>query len=124
MGTGEGRFNVSLIVKDKVTRRCPQTTTVLKREENRRGIEPRSFSVRACQLNAFTAKAKPASWPPVVCFHGALRPQKWLIRDGHSLALDSALNTKNIMKPPTFRAQELCDSRGGRPGLPVPKTPY
>ena len=80
--------------------------------------------LRACQPNAFTAKAKLAPWPPVVCFHGALRPQKWLIRDGHSLALDSALNTKNIMKPPTFRAQELCDSRGGRPGLPVPNSPY
>ena len=23
-----------------------------------------------------------------------------------------------------FRAQELCESRGGRPGLPVPNGPY
>ena len=23
-----------------------------------------------------------------------------------------------------FRAQELCESRGGRPGLPVPNSPY
>ena len=27
MGSGESHFNVSLIVRDKVTRQCPQTTT-------------------------------------------------------------------------------------------------
>ena len=27
MGGGESHFNVSLIVRDKVTRQCPQTTT-------------------------------------------------------------------------------------------------
>ena len=27
MGSDESRFNVSLIVRDKVTRQCPQTTT-------------------------------------------------------------------------------------------------
>ena len=26
MGSGESHFNVSLIVRDKVTRECPQTT--------------------------------------------------------------------------------------------------
>ena len=30
-------------VMDKVTRQCPQTTTVLKRKESRSGIEPRFF---------------------------------------------------------------------------------
>ena len=25
---------------------------------------------------------------------------------------------------PPLRAQELCESRGGRPGLPVPDNPY
>ena len=33
MGSDENRFNVSLIVRDKVTRQCPQTTTFLKRKE-------------------------------------------------------------------------------------------
>ena len=28
MGSGESHFNVSLIVRDKVTRQCPQTTTL------------------------------------------------------------------------------------------------
>ena len=28
MGSDESHFNVSLIVRDKVTRQCPQTTTV------------------------------------------------------------------------------------------------
>ena len=29
MGSDESHFNVSLIVRDKVTRHCPQTTTVV-----------------------------------------------------------------------------------------------
>ena len=43
MGRDESHYKVSLIVRDKVTRQCPQTTTFLKRKENRSGIEPRSF---------------------------------------------------------------------------------
>ena len=42
MGSHGSHFNVSLIVRDKVTRQCPQTTTLLKRKENRSGVEPRS----------------------------------------------------------------------------------
>ena len=34
-------------VMDKVTRKCPQTTTFLKRKESRSGIEPRSFRLPA-----------------------------------------------------------------------------
>ena len=33
-GSDEIHFNVSLIVRDKVTRQCPQTTTYLKRKES------------------------------------------------------------------------------------------
>ena len=29
MGSDESHFNVSLVVRDKVTRQCPQTTTLL-----------------------------------------------------------------------------------------------
>ena len=36
MGSDESHFNVSLTVKDKVTRQCPQTTTFLKRKESRK----------------------------------------------------------------------------------------
>ena len=43
----ESHFKVSLIVRDKVTRECPQTTTFLKRKESRSGIEPRSFRLPA-----------------------------------------------------------------------------
>ena len=39
-GSDESHFNVSLIVRDTVTRPCLQTTNVLKRKENRTGIEP------------------------------------------------------------------------------------
>ena len=43
----ESYFNVSLIVTDKVTRQCPQTTTFLKRKEGRSGIEPRPLCLPA-----------------------------------------------------------------------------
>ena len=43
MGSDERHFIVSLIVRDKVTRQCPQTTYFLKRKESRSGIEPRPF---------------------------------------------------------------------------------
>ena len=52
MGNDESHFNVSLIVRDKVTRQCPQTTTFLKRKESRSGIEPRSFRLPAYRLTA------------------------------------------------------------------------
>ena len=42
VGSDESHFNVSFIVRDKVTRQCPQTTNFLKRKESRSGIEQRS----------------------------------------------------------------------------------
>ena len=51
MGSDESNFNVSLIVRDKVTRQCPQTQP-LKRKESRSGIEPRSFRLPAYRLTA------------------------------------------------------------------------
>ena len=36
MGSDESHFNISLIVKDKVTRQCPQTTTFEERGEPNR----------------------------------------------------------------------------------------
>ena len=47
MGSDESHFNVSLIVRDKVARQCPQTTTFEEREESRSGIGPRSFCLPA-----------------------------------------------------------------------------
>ena len=47
MESNESHFNVSLIVRVKVTRQCPQTTTFLKRKESRSGIEPRPFRLPA-----------------------------------------------------------------------------
>ena len=43
----ESHFNVSLIVRDKVTRRCPQTTIFLKKKESRSGIELGPFCLPA-----------------------------------------------------------------------------
>ena len=50
MGSDESHFNVSLIVRDKVTRQCPQTTTLLKIKESRSRFEPRSFRLPARRL--------------------------------------------------------------------------
>ena len=36
MGSDENHFNVSLIVRDKVTRQCPQTTTFEEKGEPKR----------------------------------------------------------------------------------------
>jgi len=36
MGSDESHFNISLIVMDKVTRQCPQTTTFEERGEPKR----------------------------------------------------------------------------------------
>ena len=36
MGSDESRFNFSLIVRDKVTRQCPQTTTFEEKGEPKR----------------------------------------------------------------------------------------
>ena len=46
-GRDESQRNVSLTVRDKVTRPCPQTTNLLKRSESRSGIEPRPFRLPA-----------------------------------------------------------------------------
>ena len=45
VGSDESHFNVSLIVRDKVTRRCPLTTAV--EEESRRGFESSSLCLPA-----------------------------------------------------------------------------
>ena len=42
MGSDDSHFNVSLIVRDKAARQCPQTQ-FLKRKESRSGFEPRSL---------------------------------------------------------------------------------
>ena len=51
-GSDKNHFNVSLIVRDTVTRQCPQTTTFLKRRESGSGIEPRPFCLPAERLTA------------------------------------------------------------------------
>ena len=47
VGSAESHINVSLNVRDKATRQCPQTTTVLKRKESRSRIDPRPFCLSA-----------------------------------------------------------------------------
>ena len=43
----ESHFDVSSIVRDKVTRQWPQTTAIRKRKESQSVIEPRPFCLPA-----------------------------------------------------------------------------
>ena len=52
MGSDERNVDVSLIVRDIVTRQCPQTTAFLKRKESRSEIEQRPFCLPAQRLTA------------------------------------------------------------------------
>jgi len=48
VGSDEIHFTVSLIVRDKVTKRCPQTTTFEEKGEPKSsGFEPRSLCLPA-----------------------------------------------------------------------------
>ena len=47
VGSDESHFNVSLIVRDKVTKTMFTDHNFLKREDSRSGIEPKSFCLPA-----------------------------------------------------------------------------
>ena len=49
MGSDESHFNVSLIVRDKVTRQCPQTTTF-----EQKGGEPKQIQTEVPLLTTLT----------------------------------------------------------------------
>ena len=49
IGSGESHFNVSLIVRDKVTRQCP-LPQLLKRRESRSVFEPTALCLTAYRL--------------------------------------------------------------------------
>ena len=57
MGSDENNFNTSLILRDKVTRQCPQTTTFLKRrrveEESKRGPSAYRLTARPTEGELF-----------------------------------------------------------------------
>ena len=70
MGSDESHFNVSLIARDKVTRRCLQTTTFEEKGKPKRGIEPRSLCLPAyprltARPNRLTASRNPLRWTSV-----------------------------------------------------------
>ena len=70
MVSDESHFNVSLIVRDKVTRLCPQTTALLKRERSAEAESNRGPS--AYQPNGLPLGKRAHS----TCFY---RPSIWLL---------------------------------------------
>ena len=70
MGSDESHFNVSLIVRDKLTRPCPQTTTFEEKGEPKRyrtevlpltSLPPYRWAKPALQSNTSTNKADKAA---------------------------------------------------------------
>ena len=58
MGSDESHFNVSLIVRDKVTRPCPQTTTFEEKGE------PKRYRIEVLPLTSLTARPNRLSINP------------------------------------------------------------
>ena len=61
MGRGESHFNVSLIVRDKVTRECPQTTTFEEKGE------PKQIRTEVPLLTSLTARPNQLTVRPNWC---------------------------------------------------------
>ena len=64
MGSDESHFNVSLIVRDKITRQCLQTTTFVKRK---RPYQPNVF-VTVFQPNEFVTAFRRFLCANYVCY--------------------------------------------------------
>ena len=60
VGSNDSHFNVSLTVKSKVTRHCPQTTTFEVKGQSKRGIERMSSAYQPYYKNTPPRWAKPA----------------------------------------------------------------
>ena len=63
VGRNESRFNVLLIVRDKVKRQCPQPTTFSKRRERRSGFEPKPFFLTILTPYRWAKPAHPPEFP-------------------------------------------------------------
>ena len=63
MGSDESHFNVSLIVRDKVTRQCPQTTTFEEKGELK------EYRTNRCPSAYQPITARPNPLPWLFCFY-------------------------------------------------------
>ena len=61
MGSNENHFNVLLIVRDKVTRQCPQTTTFLKRRRPAKRNRSKALLLTSLTLTAGPNRLTPSS---------------------------------------------------------------
>ena len=81
MGSNQSHFNVSLIVRDKVTRQCSQTTTFEEKGE------PKRYRTEVLRLPAYRLTARPNP--------GSLTGSR---------PIDVLLSTKLTTREPTFQA--------------------
>ena len=66
MGSDESHFNVSLIVRDKVTRQCPQITIFEEKGE------PKRIRTEVLLLTSLHLTARPNRLTNCVCDHGPI----------------------------------------------------
>ena len=78
MGSDESHFNVSLVVRDKVTRQCPQTTTFEEKGE------PKRYRTEVLPLTSLPPYARPNrhSWmrelsDPAYILSGPILAARW-----------------------------------------------
>ena len=84
VGSDESHFNVSLTVRDKVTRQCPQTTTFLKRKESRSRESNRGLSAyQPTRLTARPNRLTPLEGFQFQCCFTSTETVR-LIRDGEA----------------------------------------
>ena len=103
---------------DKFTGECPQTTTFLKRKESRSGIEPRSFRLPAKRLTALGQTDSLPHRPPYGLLIRDGEPRTSTV-DFHAAPALNMTIKQFVEARPVHIVQELCESRGGRPGLSV-----
>ena len=112
MSSDKNNFNVSLIVRGKVTRRRPQTTIFKERGA------PKRYRTEVLLFTSLTPTAKPGRL--TTGQHYCLISSAGVrVKNGN--LRNRAFNADRLLRP---GVQKLCESRDGRPGLPVPNSPY
>ena len=114
MGSDESHFNVTLIVRDKVTRPCPQTTTAVEEKGEpkryRTKVLPRSFRLPAYRLTARPNRLSgPHTTPELREYnhHGCLSFKNQVSIDHKSLVFgNSSTKVREIIY--AMRTQGLC----------------
>ena len=125
MGSDESHFNVSLTARDKVTRQCLQTTTFLKRKESEAESSPgpsaylpnvlplgQTGSLKNIHFVSRLNLAVMVVWADFLYILLSISPHRVRL-SSRCIAHDKSMHVHSL----ELIVEELCESRGGRPGL-------